>query len=136
MDNSYEQNKRFPGFSRYYHKNFFIYPHILEEYWHEMSGSEQKVMDFLLRRTIGWRKVRDSISLSQFQSGVRGKEKNTGTGLSVSQIRRAIKGLEEKGFIKVFRQKRRPSTFELVMEELDWSKVHEKAFDAFKNFNL
>lgn len=93
-------------------------------------------MDFILRRTIGWRKTWDSISLGQFQKGVRGREKNTGTGLSISQIRRAIKGLEEKGFIKVIRQKRKPSTFELVMEETNWTKVNEKAFDAFKNFDL
>ncbi|MFA7302459.1 MAG: replication protein [Candidatus Paceibacterota bacterium] len=122
----------FPGFSRYYHKNFFIYPHVLEDYWHIMSGSEQKVMDFILRRTIGWRKTADSISLGQFQSGVRGRYKNTGTGLSVSQIRRAIKGLEEKGFIRVIRVKRRPSTFELVMEKTEWDRINEKAFDAFK----
>lgn len=94
-------------------------------------------MDFILRRTIGWRKTSDSISLGQFQKGVRGKKgKNTGTGLSISQIRRAIDGLEEKGFVRVIRQMRKPSTFEMVMEETDFQMIHEKAFDAFKQTDL
>jgi hypothetical protein len=107
----------FTGFNRNYLKNFFIYPNLLEEHWHYLSGSEQKVLDFTLRQTIGFRKHGDYIALSQFANGI-GK-KNRGTGLSVSQVRRAIKGLEEKGFITVSRPKGRPSWINLVLEKLE-----------------
>jgi hypothetical protein len=131
-----QSDENFPGFELYYYKNFFIYPHLMQEYWHTMSGSEQKVMDFILRRTIGWRKIRDSISLSQFQNGAN-RGKNTGTGLSISQIQRAIKGLEEKGFIKVLRfGKGKLCTFELVMAKIDYTEINEKAFKAFNDIDF
>lgn len=128
-----ESRQRFPGFQRNYLKNFFIYPNILEEYWWELSGSEQKVLDFILRQTIGFRKTCDFIALSQFSKGIRGKSKNRGTGLSVSQIRRAITGLEEKGFITVGRGRNRPSQFCLVLDRSDGMFADDpKAFLGFK----
>lgn len=120
----------FPGFQRHYEKEFFMYPHILEGYWCQMSGSEQKIMDFILRQTIGWRKLSDRISLEQFANGM--GDTNKGTGLSYSQIQRAIKGLEKQGFIKVIRIKHRPSQFELVLEPDAYFMNFEKTFDAFK----
>ncbi|MFZ1987786.1 MAG: replication protein [Minisyncoccia bacterium] len=110
-----------------------MYPNILSEYWCQLSGSEQKVLDFILRQTIGWRKSYDRIALSQFVNGV--GESNRGTGLSTSQVHRAIKSLEEKGFIEVKRNKNRPSTFSLVLvpEEEEVKAEDFKAFDAFKD---
>lgn len=111
-----------------------MYPHILEGYWCQMSGSEQKVMDFILRQTIGWRKLSDRISLEQFANGI--GETNKGTGLSYSQIQRAIKGLEKQGFIKVIRTEHRPSTFELVLEPNANLMNFEKTFDGFIRDNI
>lgn len=90
----------------------------MERYWHLLSGSEQKVYDFLLRQTIGFQKGSDTISLSQFANGI--GENNKGTGLSKTQVRRAIDGLERKGFIRVGRRKFKPSSFSLV-----YKKEHE-----------
>lgn len=132
--NIIRQYIEFPGFQRHYEKEFFMYPHILEEYWCQMSGSEQKVMDFILRQTIGWRKLSDRISLEQFANGM--GDTNKGTGLSYSQIQRAIKGLEKQGFIKVIRTRHRPSTFELVTEPHANLMNFEKTFDAFTRDNI
>jgi len=107
----------FSGFD-YRVDNFFMYPMVLEEYWRELSGSEQKVLDFILRQTIGFRKEYDFISLSQFTNGVGGRSANRGTGLSTSQVRRAIAKLEEKGFIRVERSPRRTSKFLLVTKQM------------------
>lgn len=127
----------FPGFRRNYIKDFFIYPLILEEFWHTLSGSEQKVLCFILRQTIGFRKTCDFITLKQFATGIGGKSKNKGTGLSTSQIRRAIVLLEEKGFIHVHRSYRKPSNFCLVLEKLPFPNEYDpKSIPAFKNFKF
>lgn len=103
----------FPGFG--HHKapgQFFKYPMILEKYWCTMTGSEQKVLTFILRKTYGWQQNSDNISLSQFTDG---DATGAGTGLSRIQVRRAIDELERKGFIKVTRRNRKPSYFELPL---------------------
>ncbi len=124
----------FEGFKSAYVRDFFIYPNVLEEHWYRLSGSEQKVLDFILRQTIGFRKVTDRIALSQFVHGI--GTRNKGTGLSVSQVRRAIKGLENKKFIVVHRSKVRPSIFHLVLEKPSYNpESHDydsKAFEAFR----
>jgi hypothetical protein len=126
---------KFPGFRRYYAFNgsggFFMYPILLQEYWQSMTGSEQKCMDFILRQTIGWGKSSDAISWSQFEFGV--GEANKGTGLSKSQVRRAVAKLEEMGFIRVIRSRNRMNTFELVLDDEDyWASVMD-AIDCFRN---
>lgn len=93
----------FPGFKRSYKKGgFFMYPTEMEKYWHLLSGSEQKLLDFILRRTYGFQKLEDRISLSQFVDGV-GKL-GKGTGVSKAQAQRSLKTLEEKGFIRSERE--------------------------------
>jgi hypothetical protein len=111
-----ESRQRFPGFQQGYSKNFFTYPNMLEEYWYDLSGSEQKVLDFILRQTLGFKKRCDFIALSQFSEGIGGRSRNKGTGLSVSQVRRAITKLEDKGFIVVTRIRNCPSSFCLALE--------------------
>lgn len=115
MHNHADKNP-FPGFEMGYRRNFFTYPNMMEEHWHRLSGSEQKVLDFILRQTLGFKKRCDFIALSQFSKGLGGRSKNKGTGLSVSQVRRAIDGLERKGFIIVTRIRNRTSHFCLALE--------------------
>ena len=114
-----ENSNEFPGFRQVYSRDFFIYPTVLEEYWHTLSGSEQKVLDFILRQTIGYQKVCDYIALSQFTDGVQGRTSNFGTGLSQSQVRRCLVSLEEKGFIEVNSSRGRISQICLALEESD-----------------
>lgn len=123
-----EDGVEFEGFDNAYNqKHFFVYPVMLQEYWHRLSGSEQKCLDFILRQTIGWQKHSDYISLDQFCSGI-GGTKNHGTGLSKSQVRRAIESLELKKFIFVERRKNRPSRFILHIKDEQKEKVRKGAF--------
>lgn len=110
---SEDETVQFEGFDPVMNqRHFFPYPMVLASYWCDLSGSEQKCLDFILRQTIGWRKESDFISLDQFCGGV-GNSMNFGTGLSKSQVRRAILGLEKKKFIYIERRKNRPSRFTL-----------------------
>ena len=121
--------RRFPGFPHEWDEEygFTQYPNMLTEFWADLSGSGQKVLDFIIRQTIGWEKDEDTIALSQFRNGIRGKWNNRGTGLSGSQVRRAIKELENGGYITVERNQNRPSTFRLVFDdELKEGEIEEK----------
>lgn len=94
--------------------NFWMYPRVMDAYWHELSGSEQKVLDFILRRTWGFVKSSDRISLSQFHKG--GGKIGKGTGLSQRQIITAVKKLQYKGYISVTKQKGKTNEFSLVVQ--------------------
>ena len=80
---------------------FWMYPNIMDQYWHTLSGSEQKVLDYLLRRTFGFRKTIDRVSHGQFARGIKGYDK--GTGMIEKTVSEALKKLEQKGFIKIQR---------------------------------
>lgn len=108
-------SSNFPGFKRSYKKGgFFMYPTELEKYWHTLSGAEQKLLDFILRRTYGFQKLEDRISLSQFVDGV---GKSQGPGVSRAQVQRSLKGLEEKGFIRTERHGYQTRLVKLVLRD-------------------
>jgi hypothetical protein len=87
----------FPGFPPEPSINFWSYPKVMDGYWHLLTGSEQKVLDFILRHTWGFGKTEDEISLSQMEHGINGFDK--GTGLSHQAVITATKGLVNKGFV-------------------------------------
>ena len=89
--------KKFPGFPPQPSTNFWSYPKDLNGYWYQLSGSEQKVLDYILRHTWGFDKVADEISLTQLERGIKNFDK--GTGLSRPTILKALKGLIKDGFI-------------------------------------
>jgi phage replication O-like protein O len=64
----------------------------------ELSGSEFKVVMSILRKTLGWHKWADYISISQIMEA---------TGLSNRQCINCVNSLEKKGFIKTKKVKRR-----------------------------
>ncbi len=109
------EQRGFPGFRREYKKDFFTYPLILEEYFPELSGTEQKVLTYILRRTLGFQKVSDNISLSQFEKGA--GRKNRGAGVSRSQAKRCLDSLERKGFIRLEKHGYATTTVHLALED-------------------
>jgi phage replication O-like protein O len=72
-----------------------------------LSGGELKVLLYICRRTFGFRKDRDSISLNQISKGITtkaGRVLDSGTGLSKRQVQRALRVLEGRKVIEVTRK--------------------------------
>jgi phage replication O-like protein O len=70
---------------------------ILDKHMKELSGSEFKVIMAILRKTLGWHKWADYISISQIMEA---------TGLSNRQSINCVNSLEKKGFIRTKKSKR------------------------------
>lgn len=112
-----DHSKKFPGFPPEPVTNYWPYPKALNGWWHALTAWEQKVLDYLLRHTWGYKKDADSISLSQFMNGIvkkNGDVLDTGTGIKDKRtVRKALNGLMEKGFINCIPVSGRESIFEL-----------------------
>ncbi len=75
METTNSHNLKFPGFPPEPSTNFWSYPKALNGYWHTLSGSEQKVLDYILRHTWGFKKISDEISLTQLERGIENFDK-------------------------------------------------------------
>lgn len=67
-----------------------------------LNGGEVKVLLYIIRRTFGFKKERDNISLSQMLNGIvkkNGERLDYGTGMSKPSVCRALNTLEEKEVI-------------------------------------
>lgn len=110
-----EFSEKFVGFySKSEKGEFWMYPRVMDNYWQYLSGSEQKVLDFVLRHTWGFGKDADQISLTQLEKGVGKLDK--GTGLTRPSIIKAIRGLTAKGFIEKVSTKK-TNIYKLVVKE-------------------
>ncbi len=72
---------------------------ILDQWMCELSGAELKVVLYIARRTFGFGKQSDNVSLNQISNGIKKRDGivlDRGTGLSVSSVARALKSLEEQ----------------------------------------
>lgn len=72
----------------------------------DLSDAELRCALYLLRRCYGFHRASDRISLSQWCRGIvttQGRRLDKGTGLSMSAVTRALRGLERKGLITVKR---------------------------------
>jgi phage replication O-like protein O len=73
----------------------------------QLSGAELKVLLYICRRTFGFKKESDTISLHQIATGIKtrdGRVLDGGTGLCKRHVQRALKVLEKKNIIKVTRK--------------------------------
>ena len=67
-----------------------------------LSGAELKVLLYIVRRTFGFKKEADTISIAQMCNGIRradGSVLDNGTGLSRQSVITAVKALEAMGVI-------------------------------------
>lgn len=67
-----------------------------------LSDCELRVLLYIVRRTFGFKRETDAISLSQMVSGIAtrdGKVLDHGTGLSKATVARGLAGLRAKGVI-------------------------------------
>jgi len=112
---------KFEGFPKEPQTNYWPYPREVDGWWHKLTGGEQKVLDYILRHTWGYKKTTDKISFSQFEKGIYSKRTrkwiDRGTGLRSQAISNSIKCLEEKGFIIVNRTKGKATEFKLKTKE-------------------
>ena len=72
---------------------------ILDQWMAYLSGAELKVVLYIARRTFGFGKESDNVSLNQIAGGIKkrdGTVLDRGTGLSVSSVARAVKTLEDQ----------------------------------------
>jgi len=75
---------------------------LFDELLSELSGAELKVLLYVVRRTFGFKRDSDHISLSQMVSGITKKDGtilDKGTGLSKESVSKAAKSLVEKGIL-------------------------------------
>ena len=75
---------------------------VFDELMPRLSGAELKVLLYIIRRTFGFKKERDNISLSQLLHGIttaEGTVLDRGTGLSKKTLLDTIKNLIEKNLI-------------------------------------
>src|SRR5579859_1926199 len=96
-----QDNMRWPGF---YAPLYTQVPDELFDFWlPRLSESELKVLLYIIRRTFGFKKESDNISLSQMVEGIvtrAGKRLDYGAGVSATAVKGAIKGLLAKDLIE------------------------------------
>ena len=94
---------------------------LFDEQLPDLSGSELKVLLYIIRRTFGFKKHSDNISLNQLLNGITTKEGivlDRGTGLTKKMLLEAIKSLVEKNLILTERRRSKekgdePTTYRL-----------------------
>ncbi len=80
---------------------------LFDELMTELSGAELKVVLYIIRRTYGFKRAQDTISLNQMLRGIQRKDGSVldrGAGLSKPTLLSALRSLEERGVI--LRQRR------------------------------
>ena len=82
-----------------------------DEIMSDLGYAELKCILYIFRRTFGFHKQSDKISLTQFEKGIEGLDK--GTGLGRKAIVEALKSLEQKGYIK--KNKGRITSFSMIL---------------------
>ncbi len=96
-------------FKGYQSPNYTMVPdELFDEHLPELSGAELKVLLYIVRRTFGFKRESDTISLSQLLAGITtrdGRVLDRGTGLSKKTLLEALRSLEERNLI--FREQRR-----------------------------
>jgi hypothetical protein len=97
---------------------------LLDHVMAHLTGAEFKVLAYIVRRTFGFTKQSDTISLDQICKGVKridGRLLDAGTGLSKKTAIAALKGLEDKGVIVADRRSTNkgslPTTFALRLKD-------------------
>lgn len=124
MATATKRHLKFQGF--YNPRTTPVPDNFFDEVMPDLSGAELKVLLYVFRRTFGFKKDRDNISLSQMVAGIVRKDGtllDRGTGLGKGSVARALNTLVEKGIIKKTRRRSRqngdqPTSYEPVMADL------------------
>jgi DNA-binding MarR family transcriptional regulator len=74
----------------------------VDRYLHLLGAAELKCYLYIARRTGGFHKQEDAVSIRQFSAGIHaadGRQLDRGTGLSTAQVKRGLAALEALGLI-------------------------------------
>ena len=97
-------SQAFKGFQK---PNYTSVPdELFDELLPLLSGSELKVLLYIIRRTFGFKKDSDTISLGQMVNGITtrdGRTLDSGAGVSKPALLQALRGLQEKNVIIIER---------------------------------
>jgi len=102
-----DQNRaRFRGYAS---PNYTQVPdELFDEQLPDLSGAELKVLLYIIRRTFGFKRESDNISISQMLNGLctrSGRQLDRGVGLSKKTLLLAIRSLEEQAIIMTERRR-------------------------------
>ncbi len=104
-----DRSRSRPPFQGYASPNYTPVPdELFDEQLPDLSGAELKVLLYIVRRTFGFKRESDNISLSQMLNGLRtrdGRVLDRGVGLSKKTLLQAIKSLEEQNIILTQRRR-------------------------------
>lgn len=121
MSKQHNPQEPFEGFDPPYYTQ--VPDAVFDRFLPELTGAELKVLLYICRRTFGFKKSDDDISISQLMHGItkrNGDRLDYGTGLSRDSVTRATKSLEDKGLIVRTRNSSdrrgdQPTTYRLKM---------------------
>jgi hypothetical protein len=104
---------------------------VFDELLGELTGNELKVLLYIIRRTCGFGKISDAISLSQFRRGIttqEGKVLDHGCGIEHNRlILVALSSLEEKGIIVSRKRTTKAGDLDATMYKLRTKKSAKEA---------
>jgi hypothetical protein len=97
---------------------------LFDQIMQDLDEKELKVLLYIIRRTFGFKKQDDNISLNQLADGIKtkdGRVLDRGTGLSRTLVKRALRSLKEKNLIVARRnvdteRGNLPTTYSLKMQ--------------------
>lgn len=127
-DAIHEDDWKFSGF------RFPSYTQVPDQLFDELlpilSGGELKALLYICRRTFGFKRESDNISLNQMLNGITkedGTQLDLGTGLSRPTLLRALKSLQDKDILIAERQANDeqgnlPTNYRLHMADVPWLK--------------
>lgn len=96
----------------------------LDEIMSTLNEAELRVMLYIIRRTYGFKRDEDTISLAQFSRGIityDGRCLDGGTGMKRTSVIRGLRSLEKRQLIEVVRvvtaeHGKQPSSYRLVLK--------------------
>jgi len=110
--------------------NFTQIPNvILDKYMNILSGAELKVLLYICRRTYGFQKKSDAISITQIMGGItnsKGQVLDTGTGLSNRKVIDCINKLEELKIISTVKSNNKTTRFTINSQSGEVSSLVKK----------
>src|SRR5712692_6896454 len=110
-DKPNQQSSDVSSFKGYASPNYTLVPdELFDQQLPDLSGAELKVLLYVMRRTFGFKKDSDNISLSQMLSGIKtrdGRQLDRGVGLSKPTLLKALRELIKKGILIAVRRQSR-----------------------------